>query len=337
MANPKTIKLTTPDGKTHTVKPGSAAEKKYRDIINAGTTTKAPTAQPSQSTAGRSVVGNYKGVPIYSGNDAEIQRQMASIDQGGTQATAPSGAKKPVNYAGSTLMEEQFQDPKKKAAFDALPEDLQAIYTQTMRSLEKSIESGKVVNPNIEITPAQNRKLLAQAETELDPYYKERLGFLKNDFETSVSRLTEDYGKIAERRKDPFKETLEATAESEAQAGTAFSSGRNDRERRLVMDEQQSLDDLTTQATRAANDSAKSLERNIGSGALRSLNIPGINTYQATNTGIETSGSRQLYDPTTGNALGDLNKERTTAIEGRRSELEDTLRRNRNLDLSALS
>lgn len=269
---------------------------------------------------------------------ADIQRQALAISQ---SISDPNRNRMP-SYAdtalkSSALLSEQLSDPVKRAQFDALPEDLQGIYVQTMGSLEKAIEAGKVVNPNIEITPAENRKLLQQAEKELEPYYQERLGFLRDDFETSITRLTEDAAKVAERRQGTFEQTLDAAAESEAQSGTAFSSGRQNRERRLVLDEQNSLDDLTTAATRAASDAAQGFERQAGSDALRSLNIPGLSTYQATNRGIVGTGSRSLYTAPNSGALGEINKEKTTAIEGRRSELEDALRRSRILDLSALS
>ena len=203
--------------------------------------------------------------------------------------------------------------------------------------LNKAIESGKVVNPNIEISPAQIQQFLTQATTELEPYYKERLGLLKNDLDVSMKRLTEDYAKGIERAKDPFKQELATQAEGEAQSGTAFSSGRADREKRTVDVQQNKLEDFTTQATRNIQDTGLAYEKEAGSDLARSLNLPTLTGYSASNTGITPGVTRSVYAPLGNIPLGSVGKERETALRTRASELEETYRRNRILDLSPLS
>ena len=269
----------------------------------------------------------------------EYNARIATQRAGGSGVPAADTGSSLYDIAiqNSPLLAEQLRDPAKRAQFEALPDDLKGIYVQTMRSLEGAIEAGKVVNPNIEITPAENRKLLEQARTELEPYYAEQLDFLRDDFETSIDRLTTDVGKAVSRAKDPFAETLRSAAEDEAQAGLTYSSGRLRRENARVDKANQAIEDLVTEARRSATDAATQYERKAGSSALRTLNIPTLNTYQATNRGIVDTGTRRLYEPTTGDALGSIEKEKTTAVEARRSELEDALRRSRILDLAGLS
>ncbi len=256
--------------------------------------------------------------------------------------TAPGSGAIPSGIYDSTIKTNPFlsdllKDPATKNMYDSLPADLQGIFLQTAGALGKMVESGKVVNPDIELTPEQNAKLLAQAHSELDPYYQEKLNFLKGDLTKSTSRLMEDYNKGLSREGDNFKQTLDTQAENEAGQGTAFSSGRVNREKRTVNLEQNKLDDALTQATRSGQDTATAFEKNAGSNNLRSLDIPSISSYTASTTGLNQTGGRSLYSPLGTSTLGDLSKEQTTAEAARKSQLETAFRSNRLLDLSTLS
>lgn len=299
--------------------------------------------EPKKTSVGRRVIGQYNNVDIYEGDDRDIQEQMAEINKGRSSSSSRTRTDAP-DVGGiyddviksNPVLADMLKDPKAKARYDALSPDLQGIFLQTARSLGKAIESGKVVNPNIELTAKENRKLLQQAESELDPYYREQMSFLKDDFNTSVDRLMEDYGSATAREKDKFKRTLETQAGTEAEQGTAFSSGRVDRETQTVTEEQQALDDAAITATRTATDRAKDFEKKAGSSALRSLNLPSLSTFTATNRGINDGGSRTLYEGLGNVKLGSQEKERTTAVSQRKSELEQAFRANRILDLSKL-
>lgn len=309
--------------------------------IPAARTVAVPTQTAPKTSLTKKVIGQYNGKDIYAGNDAEIQAQMRTIDKGTTKpkSTLPApdlgGIYSAVTQSNPVLAD-MLKDPAMKAQYDSLPPDLQGIFLQTANSLGKAIESGKVINPNIELTPAENAKLLKQAETELDPYYKEQLGILQDDFTTSVGRLMEDYGKATSREADKFKRTLDTNAETEAQQGTVYSSGRMDRETQTVTEEQQALDDAATTLERDATDKAKAFEEKAGSAALRSLNIPGLTTLKATNTGLTSGDSRQLYTGRGNIKLGTTQKDRTTAVGQRKNELEEAFRKNRLLDLTKL-
>src|SRR3990167_3228292 len=93
------------------------------------------------------------------------------------------------------FLSEQLKDPKTKAMFDALPDELKSTYLNVARTTAETIKKGKMVNPKIEITPEQAAKFLTQAHTELDPYYQEQIGFIQKDLDISFQRLQEDYEK----------------------------------------------------------------------------------------------------------------------------------------------
>ncbi len=345
IADPNKIKagqtITIPAARTVTTTPTTTPAK------TTTTTTPAPKTTTTSTSSAKKVIGQYQGYDIYSGTDADIQAQQREIDskvRGGNTSTPTTTSQAPdvggiyASVIGSNpVLADMLKDPATKAQYDALTPDLQGIFLQTAQSLGKAITDGKVVNPNIELTPAENQKLIDQAHSELDPYYQEQLGLLKGDFTTSISRLMEDYNTATGREGAKFKNTLDTNAESEAGAGTTYSSGRVDRENQAVTTEQQALDDAALGATRSATDTAKAYEGKVGSSAIRSLNIPSLTTYSATNTGLNTGGSRNLYDTNGNIALGTVAKDQTTAEQQRRSQLETAFRASRQLDLSALS
>jgi hypothetical protein len=227
-----------------------------------------------------------------------------------------------------------FLDEGLPATFDTWPPEIQATYLSAVNAQTKAIESGKVVNPNIELSPEILRKFKDQAIAELDPYYQEKFSLLDNEFNTSIDRLMADYNKNMGRVDTTFKQTLGTQAQSEAEQGTAFSSGRQDRQARTVDLQNQALTDTTTEAQRLAQDTATSYEKLAGSDKLRSLNIPGLTNYQASTSGVSQAGTRSLYNPLGNIALGEYNKQKETDLASRASELEKTYRANRELNLS---
>lgn len=238
--------------------------------------------------------------------------------------------------AGDPLLSDYFSDPQTKAEFSKLPPELQGTYLQMARTASQAIEAGKVINPDlVQVTPAQLSEFYSQAETEMDPYYKEQFGLLKGDLERSVERLTEDYTKQATRSEEPFKQKLANQAQTESEQGTVYSSERNRREASAILGQNQALGDLAEGAQRSVQDLGVGFEKVAGSDMARTLNLPSIQNYQATTQGYTPSATRNLYVPL-GGVTGSGQRERATALKTRQNELEGAYRKSRNLDLAKL-
>lgn len=220
------------------------------------------------------------------------------------------------------------------ANFNTWPSEVQAEYLSAVNAQTKAIESGKVVNPNIELTPEVLKKFKDQAMTELDPVYKEKFSLLDNEFNTSISRLMDEYNKQMGRVDTTFKQTLGTQAEGEAASGTAFSSGRKQRQERTIDLQNQTLADTELAAQQAAQDTATAYEKLAGSDKLRTLNIPGLTQYRASGTGVTSAGTRSLYNPLGNIALGEYNQQKEKELGLRSAELEKDYRANRELNLS---
>lgn len=234
------------------------------------------------------------------------------------------------------FLQEQFQDENTRQNFDKMSPELQMAYLQMMQSLGRQIEAGKVLNPNIEITPEKVQEFTNQATSELDPYYQEVINNYKDDLNTSILRLKTDFETGVRNAEDPFKRNLAAVAESEAQAGLTYGSERAKREQTNVLGQQQLIDENALKVQRSAEDAYKQAERTIGSDALSGVSIPNIKDYNVNKLGFAESGLRNLY-ATKGNLVGTFQKEKTTNIRTRASELEDAYRQNRILNTSQLT
>lgn len=233
------------------------------------------------------------------------------------------------------FLTEQFQDANIKSQFSKMSPTLQMAYLQMMQSLGKTIEAGKVINPNIEITPEKIQEFTNQATKELDPYYQEQINNYKKDLETSISRLKEDFSKGVRNAEEPFKRNLAAAAESEAQAGLTYGSERVVREKTNIQGQQDLIDENALEVSRLAEDAYKQTERTLGSDVLSGISMPSLENYNVSKQGFAEAGLRNLYTPQ-GGMIGSLQKERTTNIKSRTSELEDAYRRQRILNTSQL-
>lgn len=235
---------------------------------------------------------------------------------------------------------EQYNDPKLKSYFDSLSPDLLEAYLPVINSLNGLIESGNMINPDIEISPAQAAEFLNQAKTELDPYYQEQIGFAQKDLDESFQRLQQDYENGIDRLERDYVAQTYIQDQNEADAGTTFSSGRVTRRNDLAQKTSDKLADAATELARGAQDAGTNVERVIGSNSVGTVPSRSIKTLSAAFTpdqrGFNQTGSRTLFTPS-GNIMGSLQKEREVATKNRASELEGNYRRNRILNLSPLN
>lgn len=301
-------------------------------------------------------VDNSSGPGVYGPRTiAAAQKQSPNIApeqtmtgrfQQSPQYNSPTGATNTtVNTNGawtSIVNSDPFisgllNDATKKASFDAMPDEMKSIFLQTASALSKSIEAGKVVNPNINITPEQLSQFYNQAKTELDPYYTEQFNNLKGDLDLSLARLSENYTQSVQRAEDPFKQNLATQAESEAQQGTAFSSERNRRELTNVTNQTNALSDAYQTSQRSAQDLLRGYEGNVGTDRARQIGLPTLSPYSATTQGFSAGSARPLDSGLLGGiSYGTVGANRETALQERKNELEQSYRTNRVLDYSKL-
>lgn len=197
-----------------------------------------------------------------------------------------------------------------------------------MQEYVKKLESeGKVVNPNIEINPAMTAKFLAQAKTELEPYYGQIFKQAEQDLGKEFTRLSEDYSAQEKQIGEQYGRQLENTQEDYARRGLAFGSERKAAEKTLADQTNQALQGNLQQATRRAEDIGTQGERMLGSANFPKRQLS-FQTGAAPITGAPgvygLSGSTQnrtLFAPQ-GGVTGDVERERLFGETQRAKELE---------------
>ena len=276
--------------------------------------------QSSQGLTADGVVGSktVAGInAVQGGQPIPDTSKSGFVDERGSNGllTNPTDAKFDRN-TGEPITE---TDPETKALEDAMASDpvVKMLYEQQKLILEEMQKQNQVVNPDLTISPALVKQFSDEIVGKLDPYYQELLRQKKQDFDITFQRLQQDYDKNIEREQPAFEQSLENQDITEANQGTAFSSGRADRERTLITGQQNRLDDYFQNAQRTIQNNAMSGERTLGSRDFSSLGIPSLQSFAAGRTispkgSITPSGNRQLFNPI-GGIEGSLPIEQRTA------------------------
>lgn len=131
--------------------------------------------------------------------------------------------------------------------WNQLPADLQGTLLQMSSYITNQISQGNQINPDMDLSPSILQQFMTQASTEMDPYYQEQIKLYSQDINESIKRLNEDYQKEVQRSEEPYREQFQQQDIAEAEAGTAYSSGRQKREEQMVGQRNLQLQDLATQ------------------------------------------------------------------------------------------
>ena len=196
--------------------------------------------------------------------------------------------------------------------------DLDAILTSMQDILTSIIDSGQIVNPNIDITPEMTQQWLDQASAEIDPYYQNQFNAIRDDLNTDLTYLGNQYSQAIKANEASFKEALATQREAEAGAGTIFSGGRKLREQSLAGQAERNIEGLTSTLGYQAQKAGTEAERTIGSANLSNLSLSGYSPYSVSTSGqggYNPIGNRNLFSPT-GGVTGSLEREQ---IEKRRA------------------
>lgn len=271
-----------------------------------------------------------------------VQPTQQPSPQPTPQPTQPTPQPPPLSVSPPQPSPEATRTKQLEAVVATIP-GLKESYDILNLKLQQQLESGKKVNPDLTITPELAQKFVDDATKELDPYYQELINQHKQDLTISFRQLQEDYTKDIERAQQPFQQTLENQDITEANQGTAFSSGRVQREQQTVNEQQQKLDDTFTQAQRGVEKTGLTSERAIGSRNFADLGIPSLQSYSAQRNMIAPQGSltatgapRTLYTPQ-GGLFGELPASQKVATEKRAGELTTNELNKRVLDAGGLA
>jgi hypothetical protein len=275
--------------------------------------------------------------PIPSPTIQSTQQQISTTQ---SQITDLQAQQQALQQYGLTDTEQLTKDtsgnyvPKETNVYDTGNKDLNVILKSIQDILKSIVDSGKIVNPNIEIDASLIKQFQEQAEAEFSPYYKGQFSAIKGDLETDLSYLSEQYKQTVETQQAQFKQNLAYQRESEAEKGTIFSGGRMTREQELAGATQRTMTGLGTSLAYGAQKAGTEAERTIGSLNLGGVTYPSYKPYSVSTKGMggfAPLGTRNLYN-LTGGITGSMEREQITAQQLRQAELEEAERRKRVLN-----
>lgn len=194
--------------------------------------------------------------------------------------------------------------------------------------------TNSVINPDVEINSTMIDGFLAQAKQELAPYYGQLFKQADEDLRVGFKQIGEDLASNEEQLGRKYGQDLQATQESLAARGLAFSGIRDKQENDLASQTKSAIEAGRREAERRALDLGTKGERLLGSSQFPT-NLPTVNAAPTPITGqagvygfSNPSGTRQLFN-SVGGTTGTLQQEQLEAEQARQRELtgnERTLR-----------
>lgn len=263
---------------------------------------------------------------------------IQGLQAAATRVAAGKGSeadKKNIAYAqsryGFAATPASKSTSKPVSAGDQLPAGpLKDIYDQAKNLLDELIKRGKVINPNIEITPEKTAEFLKQAEGEINPYYKtqlqlartgflESLGYDKQTILNNEANLSRQYG-----------QDFRMLGESAAEQGFALSGQRARQESNVDYAYNRQAEEARRQLYNRGDELARAFAQAYGGQDLKGIPGNDITGGLAFNRGnVNYGATRSVYqlDPSIYDKLiGSEEFNRRAAVQSRQSELESAFR-----------
>ena len=140
--------------------------------------------------------------------------------------------------------------------------------------VQKLDESGKVVNPNIDLTPERLAEFINTAKSDVSPYFKQLFTEAERDIGFSLGDIANNYAKKEAEIGRQFGTALENTQESYAKRGLNYSSDRYKAEQTLSDEAKRMMQDERDTALKGARDIGLKGERAMGSNFLEKTSLP---------------------------------------------------------------
>jgi len=182
---------------------------------------------------------------------------------------------------------------------------------------DKQAAAGKILNPAVALEPSVIQQFLTEAETELNPYYKEQVDAIKEDITKNIEYLSKQYEYNKEKSISEFKDTLAGTREQAAGAGTIFSGTRGKSEQEAAQAATRSLDFAGDTFASQMGDIYRSGEKLAGTRTISDLGIKPVEYGALSQAGqggyTSTRSAQDYFSPL--ESTGSLERERLTAVE----------------------
>lgn len=221
-----------------------------------------------------------------------------------------------------------------------LTPELQELLSILELQLEELESQGKVLNPAVEITDQQLTDFMAQAETEIAPYYASQLKLARHGFMESLGYAQEEIEAQEVSAQRQYGRELRGLGEEMAERGFATSGRRMTEEQELATQTQEALDVRRRTALHGAESMAGQFAEQWGETGMPSAPtmsaapqvVAGQRQWQ---TGAQTP-FYELSDDVYAGLKGTREFEEQAQIRTRTSELEKAFRQKKEAELRSL-
>lgn len=257
-----------------------------------------------------------------------------------TQAAAPSYTKVPLPSGQTVYVDTQgnfFDGSGKAVTNQAVEQNTASVQTDPFQPmleelksyLDKLAASGKVLNPNIQLTPEKIAEFTSQAEQEINPYYASQLKLARSELLRTAGYSDNEIQRREAQAQRKYQDSLRTLGESAAEKGFAQSGIRQRDEANLATDTQYDLDTARNQFGNSASGVAAKYAAQYGSDQLPSFQTTTAPRVLAGQPNFQSGQSANLYQisPETYDGLiGSDEFARRSNVSSRASQLEGAYR-----------
>lgn len=179
--------------------------------------------------------------------------KLGSVEWGNFLASTPPGvpavaysAGQRVSGGGNTSVSSsgasRGQIGGTNANLDGLPPEMVGLFTELEGYLKRLEQNGKVLNPNVTLTPEKVAEFMAKASSEIQPFYANQLKVAKDQFLTSLGYSAAQIQNQERQLEQTYGINLRTLGEDAAERGFAQSGLRQRDERQLATDTQNTID-----------------------------------------------------------------------------------------------
>jgi len=260
-----------------------------------------------------SVLTPEQAAPVLSGSYAGTVQGLPVLTP--PASSAPTTPTPPASVA-----------PKVDTGNDALNQLLE----QTQSYLDKLIQQGKTINPQVDISEEQTAEFLARAQKEISPYYDTQMKLAREGLLRTAGYTSDEITQQEAQLERGYGRELRGIGTSAAESGMALSGGRQLSEQELAQSTQETINQNRKLAEYQMGSQARQFAGEWGGETLPAYSYGAAPKVQAGvskfGRSLDTKPFYNISDSVYQGLVGSKQYEQKTAEQQRQSQLEGAWR-----------
>ena len=253
----------------------------------------------------------------------KVQKRATAAAKKGAKQAAATNVNSIIGRLDAGMASRQAAQSQQNKVLDSLLKSIDQMMARQERIA--------AIDPNVKITPQVAANFLSQARKELSPYYKELTSQAITDLRRNTTYYKKTQAAIEQALEREYGRSFDELTQNMVSAGFGYSGRRIKQERELATETQEDINQRRRSLMNQMQAAGSEFERTYGSQAAKRMNmgnitIAGTPTVQAGQRNWVMGQETQPLYKLSGNVLGTLQKEYSTAARTRKEELESAWR-----------